>query len=81
MPAEFVLSVSSAKKSFQIDVGQCLDSAMSTICHIAACAVQRELDFCSRALAIVLGICLAIARLLSKAMMYSVQDYRIWRDI
>ena len=39
---------------------------MSTICHIVECAPQHELDFCSRAVAIVLSDCLAQPRLLNK---------------
>jgi hypothetical protein len=31
-----------AKKTFDFDDGQCLDSAMSTNCHIAACALQHQ---------------------------------------
>jgi hypothetical protein len=41
MAGEFVLSMSWEKKSFQFDLGQRLDSAMSTNCHIAACAPQH----------------------------------------
>jgi hypothetical protein len=39
---------------------------MTTICHIAERALQREMDFCSHAVTIVPGICLAQPRLLNK---------------
>jgi hypothetical protein len=39
---------------------------MSTICHIVERALQREMDFCSRAVTIVPGIFLEQPRLLNK---------------
>jgi hypothetical protein len=48
-----------SKKIFYDREGQRLDGAMSTICHKLSRAPQRELDFCSRTVTIVLGICLS----------------------
>jgi hypothetical protein len=59
MPIEFVLNVSLLEKNFYGREGQRLDGVMSTICHKLSCAPQRELDFCSRTVTIVLGICLS----------------------
>jgi hypothetical protein len=59
MTIEFVLNMSLLEKSFEFAQGQRLDHTMSTICHKLVCAPQRELDFCSGAVTIVRGICLA----------------------
>jgi hypothetical protein len=59
MTIEFVLNMSLLKKSSEFAQGQRLDRAMSTICHKLASASQHELDFCSDAATIVLGICLS----------------------
>jgi hypothetical protein len=59
MTIEFVLNMSLLKKYFEFAQGQRLDQAMSTNCHKLIYAPQHELDFCSDAATIVLGICLA----------------------
>jgi hypothetical protein len=42
MTIEFVLNVSLLKKIFSARESQCLDSAMSTICHIVERALQHR---------------------------------------
>jgi hypothetical protein len=65
MTIEFVLNVSGLEKIFSACESQCLDSAMSTICHIVKRALPHEMDFCSHVFTIVLHICLTQPRLRS----------------
>jgi hypothetical protein len=66
MTGEYVLKVSLLKKIFSKQESQRLDGVMSTICHIVACASQRELGFRFQIVIIVPAICLMQPRLPNK---------------